>query len=45
MNEVIQFIEIFHQNHWIIFWLIAIFGFPEAELLALLAIAIGFIGH
>jgi len=44
-NEVLQFISAFHQNHSFWFWIIAIFGFPEAEIIALLAIAIGFLAN
>ena len=39
-NEIIQFLDSFRINHSFWFWLIAILGFPEAELIALLAIAI-----
>lgn len=42
-NEVLQFILDFKQYHGPFFWLIAILGFPEAELVALIVIAIGFL--
>ncbi len=43
VNQVLQFILDFKEFHGFFFWLIAIFGFPEAELVALLAITIGFL--
>jgi hypothetical protein len=41
LNPVLDFIDQFHHAHPILFWLTAILGFPEAELVALIAIAIG----
>ena len=45
MNPIIDFLNMFREAHPIIFWIIAILGFPEAELIALIAIAIGFLAH
>ena len=40
MNEVIS-IHAFHVAHPVLFWLVAIIGFPEIEIIALVSIAIG----
>lgn len=45
MNPVLDFIIQFKQSHPIFFWLVAICGFPEAEIIALLAIAIGYLSQ
>lgn len=45
MNAVVQVIHSFYLTFPILFWLVAIIGFPEIEIVALVTIAIASFAH